>query len=256
MAVALLGLSAQEILDDFECNFFGKWWLYDLSQIGVFEFKRHPQKKSSCISDKVCFCNNSRYLPQRIRWLRQCEFSPSEAEQNRKLASWLLPQLTRISTKMIQEQSPKAMHISFFIPAFGLKASTVALTCHFRQHHRPLLMVRSSTRSEACGSEVSKRYDSSNLSFTVVGLVVLSCRICQNMQVVRIPEDTSRIFKVTSVHLLVKGKKNAIHGTAFGQKKAMNPIESQSADLSIDFITSPSTSTVSAWSGLEMAWMW
>lgn len=153
---------------------------------------------------------------------------------------------------MIQEQSPKAMHISFFIPAFGLKASTVALTCHFRQHHRPLRMVSSSTRSEACGSEVSKSYDSPNLSFTVVGLVVLSCRISQNMQVVRIPEDTSRIFKVTSVHLLVKGKKNAIHGTAFGQKKAMNPIESQSADLSIDFITSPSTSTVSA-SGLEMA---
>ena len=153
---------------------------------------------------------------------------------------------------MIQEQSPQGhahqlFHSCFWFESFNRSAD---LPFQATSSPSPHGQVVNSKRGLWLGSQQKLRL--SNLSFTVVGLVVLSCRICQNMQVVRIPEDTSRILKVTSVHLLVKGKKNAIHGTAFGQKKAMNPIESQSADLSIDFITSPSTSTVSA-SGLEMA---
>lgn len=184
-----------------------------------FRIKKTSAKKFSCISDKVCFCNNSRYLPQRIRWLRQCELSPSEAEQNRKLASWLLPQLTGISTKMIQEQSPQGhahqlFHSCFWFESFNRSAD---LPFQATSSPSPHGQVVNSKRGLWLGSQQKLRL--SNLSFTVVGLVVLSCRICQNMQVVRIPEDTSRIFKVTSVHLLVKGKKTPYMALLLAKRK-------------------------------------
>ena len=112
-----------------------------------------------------------------------------------------------------QIDSSKSASVWFFCTraALGLQASTAALTCHCRQNHHPLLMVRSSTRSEACGSEVSKSYDSpisgspsSAWSFSPAG----SVKTC------KLQESLRRHFKVTSVeiwHLLDKGKKMPPH---------------------------------------------
>ena len=59
MTVTLLGLSSQEILDDFECIYVAFVENDELSKIRAFNLKDIHEKK--CFLIKLCLCNNSRY---------------------------------------------------------------------------------------------------------------------------------------------------------------------------------------------------